>query len=528
VNDIALTNAAEFTVTELSTALKRRIEDEFGHVRVRGEISGYRGPHSSGHAYFSLKDQGAKIDAVIWKGVFSRLKIRPEEGMEVVATGKLTTFPGSSKYQIVIESLELAGLGALMALLEARRKKLAAEGLFDEARKQLLPYMPQVIGVITSPTGAVIRDILHRIADRMPCHVLIWPVRVQGETCGAEVSAAILGLNALAADGPIPRPDVIIVARGGGSLEDLNGFNDEQVVRAAAASDIPLISAVGHETDWTLIDYAADVRAPTPTAAAELAVPVRSDLIASVKDLNARLFGAVIRAQQRRNQDLRALVRALPQADTVLASPRQKLDMLNVLMKSGIAKTLDRRRIVLARLSPSLAAKSPHAQLATQKGRLTNLEQRLPRALQQNMMQKQQKLITLADKLQGAFGKIIALAGARQQSDAKTLATLSARLAPAFAAQLRRRHEQLINLDKLRLSLGYKQVLARGFALVRDANGTPVRSADMAQRLTRLTLEFSDGKVSALPEHGPRSKKSAEPQKPDSPPKSTGPQGSLF
>ena len=270
------------------------------------------------------------------------------------------------------------------------------------------------------------------------------------------------------------------------------------------------------------------MRAPTPTAAAELAVPVRSDLIAAVKDLNARLYGAVIRAQQRRNQDLRALVRALPQADTVLASPRQKLDMLNVLMKSGIAQTLDRRRIVLARLSPRLAAKSPHAQLATQKGRLTNLEQRLPRALQQNMMQKQQKLITLADKLQGAFGKIIALAGARQQSDAKTLATLSARLAPAFAAQLRRRHEQLINLDKLRLSLGYKQVLARGFALVRDANGTPVRSADMAQRLTRLTLEFSDGKVSALPEHGPRSKKSAEPQKSDSPPKSTGPQGSLF
>jgi len=264
VNETTLTNAAEFTVTELSTALKRRIEDEFGHVRVRGEISGYRGPHSSGHAYFSLKDQSAKIDAVIWKGVFGRLKMRPEEGMEVVATGKLTTFPGSSKYQIVIESLELAGLGALMALLEARRKKLAAEGLFDEARKQLLPYLPKVIGVITSPTGAVIRDILHRIADRMPCHVLIWPVRVQGETCSAEVSAAILGMNALAADGSIPRPDVIIVARGGGALEDLNGFNDEQVVRAAAASDIPLISAVGHETDWTLIDYAADIRAPTP------------------------------------------------------------------------------------------------------------------------------------------------------------------------------------------------------------------------------------------------------------------------
>ncbi|MBE0694597.1 MAG: exodeoxyribonuclease VII large subunit, partial [Aquamicrobium sp.] len=265
------TNAAEYTVSELSGALKRTVEDAFGNVRVRGEISGYRGPHSSGHAYFALKDERARLEAVIWKGTFSRLKFRPEEGMEVIASGKLTTYPGSSKYQIVIESLEPAGAGALMALLEERRRRLAAEGLFDQARKRRPPFMPRVIGVVTSPTGAVIRDIVHRISDRFPLHVVVWPVRVQGETAGAEVAAAVAGFNDLDPLGPIPRPDVLIVARGGGSLEDLWGFNDEAVVRAVAASRIPVISAVGHETDWTLIDHAADLRAPTPTGAAELA-----------------------------------------------------------------------------------------------------------------------------------------------------------------------------------------------------------------------------------------------------------------
>src|SRR5690606_27719716 len=256
------TNAAEYTVTEISGALKRTVEDMFGNVRVRGEVSGYRGPHSSGHAYFALKDERARIEAVIWKGVFSRLKFRPEEGMEVIASGKLTTYPGSSKYQIVIDNLEPAGAGALMALLEERRRRLAAEGLFDEARKQLLPFMPRIIGVVTSPTGAVIRDIVHRIADRFPLHVIVWPVRVQGETSGAEVAAAIYGFNQLDPLGAVPLPDILIVARGGGSLEDLWGFNDEAVIRAVAASHIPVISAVGHETDWTLIDHAADMRAP--------------------------------------------------------------------------------------------------------------------------------------------------------------------------------------------------------------------------------------------------------------------------
>ncbi|MDB5523161.1 MAG: xseA, partial [Rhizobium sp.] len=299
------TNLTEYTVTELSGSIKRTMEAAFDQVRVRGEISGYRGPHSSGHAYFALKDDRARLEAVIWKGAFSKLKVRPEEGMEVIATGKITTFPGSSKYQIVIESLEPAGIGALMALIEERKRKFTAEGLFDPGRKQLLPFMPMVIGVVTSPTGAVIRDILHRISDRFPLHVIVWPVKVQGDGAGVEIANAINGFNALEPGGPIARPDVLIVARGGGSLEDLWCFNDEIVVRAAASSEIPLISAVGHETDWTLIDHAADQRAPTPTGAAEMAVPVKADLEAQVANLTARLSGSMNRQMDGRRRELR-------------------------------------------------------------------------------------------------------------------------------------------------------------------------------------------------------------------------------
>jgi len=322
----ALLNAPEFTVSELSSALKRTVEDAYGHVRVRGEISGFRGPHSSGHCYFALKDESAKIEAVIWKGVHGRMRFKPQEGLEVIATGKLTTYPGSSKYQIVIEAIEPAGIGALMALMEERKRKLAAEGLFDEARKQLLPWLPEVIGVVTSPTGAVIRDILHRLEDRFPRRVLVWPVRVQGEGSAEQIAAAIRGFNALPEGGKIPRPDVLIVARGGGSLEDLWSFNEESVVRAAAESMIPLISAVGHETDITLIDFAADKRAPTPTAAAEMAVPVRAELFIEVSTLARRVMVCWQRGQEGRRDELRAAVRALPAAGELLAIPRQRLD----------------------------------------------------------------------------------------------------------------------------------------------------------------------------------------------------------
>src|SRR5579863_4162040 len=322
----ALINAPEFTVSELSSALRRTVEDAYGHVRVRGEISGFKGPHSSGHCYFALKDDNAKIEAVIWKFAHARMRFKPQEGLEVIATGKLTTYPGSSKYQIVIEALEPAGVGALMALMEERKKKLAVEGLFDEARKQLLPWLPEVIGVVTSPTGAVIRDILHRLADRFPRRVLVWPVRVQGDGSAEQIAAAVRGFNALPEAGRIPRPDLLIVARGGGSLEDLWSFNEEIVVRAAADSMIPLISAVGHETDVTLIDFAADKRAPTPTAAAEMAVPVRAELIGRIDSLARRQLASWQRGEEARRTELRAAARALPSAEALFALPRQRLD----------------------------------------------------------------------------------------------------------------------------------------------------------------------------------------------------------
>src|SRR5579864_8359132 len=304
-------NLPEYTVSEISLAVKRSLEQGFAYVRVRGEISGFK-RHSSGHCYLSLKDSDAALDAVIWRQTAQRLVVKPEDGIEVVCTGRITTYPGRSKYQLVIERMELAGVGALLKMLEDRRKRLAAEGLFDPSRKRPLPYLPEVIGVVTSPTGAVIRDILHRLADRFPRRVLLWPVAVQGEGAAEQVAAAIAGFNRLPDTGPVPRPDLLIVARGGGSLEDLMPFNEEIVVRAAAASAIPLISAVGHETDTTPIDFAADRRAPTPTAAAEMAVPVRNEIVALTLDLQRRTFRCFSKGIDARRTELRAAARALP------------------------------------------------------------------------------------------------------------------------------------------------------------------------------------------------------------------------
>ena len=361
----ALDNAVEWTVSELSAALKRTVEDAYGYVRVRGEISGFKGASPSGHCYFRLKDDRAVLEGVIWKGVYGRMRVKPEEGLDVIVSGKLTTFAGSSKYQIVIDTLEPAGIGALMKLLEERKKKLAAEGLFDEARKQLLPFLPEVIGVVTSPTGAVIRDILHRLADRFPRRVLVWPVRVQGEQSAAEVANAIRGFNALPARGALPRPDLIIVARGGGSLEDLWSFNEEIVVRAAAESMIPLISAVGHETDVTLIDFAADRRAPTPTAAAEIAVPVRADLIAEIAALAARQVQCWQRGMDMRRTELLSATRALPALDELFAGPRQRLDACAGRLPRALLANAQIHHTQLtraaARLSPRLLCASPGA-----------------------------------------------------------------------------------------------------------------------------------------------------------------------
>jgi exodeoxyribonuclease VII large subunit len=336
-------NAPAVSVSELSTSLKRAVEDAFGHVRVRGEISGFK-RHSSGHCYLTLKDENACMDAVVWRANAAALRFRPEDGIEVVATGRLTTYPGRSKYQIVIERLELAGQGALMALLDKRRRQLAAEGLFDPERKRPLPFSPKVIGVVTSPTGAVIRDILHRLADRCPCHVVVWPVPVQGEGAAQKIAAAVRGFNALPEGGGVARPDLIIVARGGGSIEDLWAFNEEEVVRAVAGSEIPTISAVGHETDTSLCDFAADVRAPTPTAAAEMAVPVRSDLLGQLRELGHRIERCARRTVERSSEQLEFALRRWPEREALLSPQRQRLDELSERLPRALGQRLDRAR----------------------------------------------------------------------------------------------------------------------------------------------------------------------------------------
>src|SRR3984893_12184514 len=398
----ALLNAPEFTVSELSSALKRTVEEAYGHVRVRGEISGFPGAHSSGHCYFALKDESAKIEAVIWRTTHARMRFKPQEGLEVIATGKLTTYPGSSKYQIVIEALEPAGIGALMALMEERKKKLAAEGLFDEARKQLLPWLPEVIGVVTSPTGAVIRDILHRLQDRFLRRVLVWPVRVPGNERAGQIAAAIRGFNALPEGGRIPRPDLLIVARGGGSLEDLWSFNEEIVVRAAADSMIPLISAVGHETDVTLIDFAADKRAPTPTAAAEMAVPVRSELFVEVTALARRTMVCWQRGQESRRNELRAAARALPAAGELLAIPRQRLDHLGSALPRGLKANTHAHHRRFAASSARLTLRVLHAQVAQANHRLTVCGERMRLSTRALLRHRRDRFVGLEVRLKAS------------------------------------------------------------------------------------------------------------------------------
>ncbi|MGN6774011.1 exodeoxyribonuclease VII large subunit [Rhizobium sp.] len=527
-------NLAEYSVSELSGSIKRTVENAFDQVRVRGEISGYRGPHSSGHAYFSLKDDRARIDAVIWKGTFSKLKFRPEEGMEVIATGKVTTFPGSSKYQIVIETLEPAGAGALMALLEERKRKLGAEGLFDPERKRRLPFMPKVIGVVTSPTGAVIRDILHRISDRFPVHVLVWPVKVQGEGSGDEVVNAIRGFNEFAPGGPIPRPDVLMVARGGGSLEDLWSFNDEAVVRAAAASDIPLISAVGHETDWTLIDYAADVRAPTPTGAAEMAVPVKAELEAQLASLAARLQGGVSRQMDQRRQAVRALLRALPSLDQILALPRRRFDEAAAGLGRGLElNTLNKRRSferTASQLRPDILS-NRIAERRQQLGeRMTRAERTIERMLDRSRARIERAdavFATLPSRLEAQTGR------ARDR-----LGNLVRHADTAIRHQLTRARSELTAQERILQSLSYKNVLKRGYAVVRDEDDRPVSLAAALSTGAAISIEFADGRIGAMtgddasppssstPPSGTAlsKKRVTKPAEPAAPPK----QGSLF
>lgn len=436
-------NAPPLSVSELSGMLKRTVEDRFGHVRLRGEISGFKRA-ASGHLYLALKDDNAVIDGVMWKGGAQRLAFSPQDGVEVIATGKLTTYPGRSKYQIVIERMELAGEGALMALLEKLKAKLAAEGLFAADRKQPLPFLPRTIGVVTSPTGAVIRDILHRLADRCPTNVLVWPVLVQGNGAAEQIARAVRGFSAMDGNGPVPRPDLVIVARGGGSIEDLWSFNEEIVVRAVADCTIPIISAVGHETDTTLCDHAADRRAPTPTAAAEMAVPVRADLLATLAEMGLRAGRAVRRnaAQAKERLDMQA--RLMPTPDMLLAPQRQRLDQLSEALASGL-----RHRIADAR-----------AQLGQAGGALR------PALLQQQLARASERL----DRL-------------RPRPD--YLARVLTDRATAFD-----------RVSRHFTSLDPDRPLARGYARVM-AGGRLIQSVAAAQGAGAVTLHFKDGTVDA-------------------------------
>jgi exodeoxyribonuclease VII large subunit len=438
-------NLREFTVSELSNLLKRTVEDAFAYVRVKGELSRVS-RHSSGHCYFDLKDDRSVLSAVVWKGNAARLKVKPEQGLEVVVTGRLTTFQSQSKYQIVVEEMELAGLGALMAMLELRKKKLAAEGLFDPARKKTIPFLPRIVGVVTSPTGAVIRDIMHRLSDRCPRRVLLWPVNVQGEKAAGEIAAAIRGFNALPEGGVIPRPDVLIVARGGGSFEDLLAFSDEAVVRAAAESVIPLISAVGHETDTTLIDFAADRRAPTPTAAAEMAVPVLRDCVETLLALHQRLLRGVARLMERQRRHVQALARALPRADSLFALPRQRFDASSGRLRGALFQNLQRHKARFARASALMRPRIVSAEI---------------------------------------------------QQVRESVADLDARLIRAFRHRVRRAEASLETSSRVLETLSYRAVLARGFVLVRGADDVIKRHASAVKPGNALTLTFADGEVKA-------------------------------
>ncbi|WP_299663658.1 exodeoxyribonuclease VII large subunit [uncultured Ruegeria sp.] len=482
-------NTPEYTVSDISGEVKRTLEGTFGRIRVRGEV-GRVFKARSGHLYYDIKDDRNVLACTTWKGQVSALSVVPEEGLEVVVTGRLTAFGAQSKYNLNVDEVAVAGQGALMALLEKRKKQLEAEGLFAPERKQPLPYLPQIIGVVTSPSGAVIRDILHRLRDRFPRKALIWPVAVQGANCAPEVTRAIEGFNQLTPGGGLPRPDLIIVARGGGSIEDLWGFNEESVARATAASDIPLISAVGHETDTTLIDYVSDRRAPTPTAAAELAVPVRMELLAWTGEQGARLSRSATDAVQRRSQRLRDLSRALPRPDTLLENPRQRLDQISERLPNALIRGVQNRRVNLLDSAARLRPATLRSFVETRRDRWRNLSSRL------SLRPIQRELEARRD----------------------TLNRLTERLNTAQTTRLERLRQQIEATDRLRETLSYKATLGRGYAVVR-AEGEVITTKSQAAGHTVLEIEFTDGRLQTGAQGKTPSKKTKQ-----APPD----QGSLF
>ncbi|WP_170412076.1 exodeoxyribonuclease VII large subunit [Ruegeria atlantica] len=485
-------NTPEYTVSDISGEVKRTLEGAFGRIRVRGEV-GRVFKARSGHLYYDIKDDRNVLACTTWKGQISGLSVVPEEGLEVVVTGRLTAFGAQSKYNLNVDEVAVAGQGALMALLEKRKKQLEAEGLFAPERKKPLPYLPQIIGVVTSPSGAVIRDILHRLRDRFPRKVLIWPVAVQGSNCAPEVARAIDGFNKLTPGGSLPRPDLIIVARGGGSIEDLWGFNEEIVARATAASDIPLISAVGHETDTTLIDFVSDRRAPTPTAAAELAVPVRMELLAWTGEQGARLSRAATDAVQRRSQRLRDLSRALPRPDSLLNTPRQRLDLIADRLAPALNRGVQNRRLQVVELSAHLRPSTLRNLVSARNEALRNLSSRLSlRPIQKEIEQQRQNTNRLAERMN-----------------------------TAQATRLDRMRQQLDAADRLRETLSYKATLQRGYAVVR-AEGEVLTTKKLASKYSTFEIEFADGLLNTGQPAASRAT-SKKPPKKDAPD-----QGSLF
>ena len=437
-------NAPEFSVSELSSVLKRMIEGEFSNVRIRGEVGRVSRP-ASGHLYFDLKDDKSVIASVTWRGQASKLATQPEEGLEVVATGKITTFAGQSRYQMIVSEMSVAGIGALMAQLEKRKKKLEAEGLFDKSIKKEIPYLPKIIGVVTSPSGAVIRDILHRLSDRFPRKVLLWPVSVQGESCAPDVTAAINGFNKLTPGGAMPRPELIIVARGGGSIEDLWGFNEESVVRAAFESEIPLISAVGHETDTTLIDLASDLRAPTPTAAAEYAVPVRADLMGWLSSMEERRVRSLTSNLEIKRQRLKDLSRGLPTPADLVAMAAQRLDAVSDRLPRALSAVSNNKRTLLLQTSAGL------------RGRL----------LQNKLIDRTKEMNRFVKSIEANIRLII-----------------------------QRNQSSLDGLERIRQTLGYEATLRRGYTVVRNKDGKLITRLKEADVNKELEIEFYDGKTS--------------------------------
>ncbi len=482
-------NQAVFSLSELSRSLKQTIESVFDHVRVRAEISRPTRA-ASGHVYFTLKDDTATLDAVCWKTMAGRLKVEPEEGLEVIVTGKLTTYPGRSKYQIVVQDIELAGEGALLKQLEERRRRLAAEGLFDEGLKKPVPLMPRVIGVVTSPTGAVIRDILHRLEERFPLRVLVWPVLVQGPRAEEEITAAIRGFDHLI-DVPhpeIPVPDLLIVARGGGSLEDLMAFNAEPVVRAVAACRLPVISAVGHETDTTLIDFAADRRAPTPTAAAEMATPVAAELRARLSDTEARLSRSMEQSIERARDRVRGLDRALGDPDMLLATKSQRLDLALVAGDRAMDAGLAQRKSGLDLLGERLL--SPERLMTSAATRLNELDSRSMDALMRRLTRLQAKLSSMAERLP---------APAEQLAAAMSRLDLAAQKIDASVdGSLMRAQTRLGQASRLLDASSFQKVLDRGFALITGPDAQVMRSAGQYSTGTKITVRLRDGQRQAV------------------------------